>query len=183
MDVLILAEQNWQPEDMYYKVAFLIISKIKLYYVNVLQWGLKYSDQKDLLPQTNALFRIHTHEITQTHLHTWYLSASYTHRLSHHNTTPQLHYVKEDPNWLASAVALPLAWVCLNLLPEVENCPQLKQVCTYADVQLKHVVCISFCTGAKVSFRWSRSLAQYVIWGWWSIQFQFTGLRNSLDIS
>lgn len=154
-------------------VAFIIITKIIMSpasFEALMYVCLCFSDhqprEKVLLPQTNTLFCF-------CRLYRWY-NPTCTHNvfpppfslsITHAQTQSNIINITSRRTWPVSAVALPLAWVCLNLLFEVEDCPQFKQVCPYADVQLKHVVCISCCTGAKVSFHWSRSLAQHVIWG------------------
>jgi len=117
-------------------------------------------------------------QIIQPHLHSQYLSPicspPHTHTHTHIHTLkgPAKHkdYIMSrritmTPTWPGCAAALPLAWVCLNLLFEGKDCPQFKQVFTYADRQLKHVVCISCCSGARLS------QAQHVNWGWGSTCF------------
>lgn len=74
-------------------------------------------------------------------------------------------WITMTPTWPGAAAALPLAWVCLNLQFELKDSAQFKQVCTYADAQLKHVVCIRGCSGAAESFQRGRSRAKHVIWG------------------
>lgn len=93
----------------------------------------------------------HTHTISfspfslLTHTHTYTGPAKHKDYIMSRSITM-------TPTWPGCAAALPLAWVCLNLLFEVKDCPQFKQVCTYADAKLKHVVCISCCRGGTVSF-------------------------------
>lgn len=129
-----------------------------------------------------------SHISTCTHSHKifflFFLSLSLTNTHMHTGPAKYKDYIMSrritmTPSWPGSAATLPLARVGLNLLFEVRDRPQFKQVCTYADAQLKHVACISCYSGARLSyFAGARRRAHCVTWGWWSIHFQIPELRK-----
>lgn len=97
----------------------------------------------------------HTH--TNTNILLLLLTCTRTYA---HSQIQRLHYVKQDYN---DSNLTGLGSRCASgarvseFTVEVKDCPQFKQVCTYADAQLKHVVCISCCSRDEASLPWSRS--------------------------